>query len=80
MDHPFVVGSTYANGLGEYTVQQIRPPHMRVRYANGEEATLELALQARIWARLCAEAEEAAAPKPTRRPARRRRSGSTSKQ
>ena len=52
MEHPFIVGSTYANNLGEYTVLEITPPSMRVEYANGREQTVTIEVQTRIWARL----------------------------
>lgn len=52
MRHPFIVGSTYGNNLGEYTVVEISPPNMRVRYADGREQTVTIAVQARIWRRL----------------------------
>jgi hypothetical protein len=63
MSHPFSVNSTYANNLGEYTVLEIKPPNMRIRYADGREQTVSIALQTRIWRRLQAPPP----PPPTKR-------------
>lgn len=52
MNHPFTVNATYANNLGEYTVLEINPPDMRIRYTDGREQTVSIVIQARIWRRL----------------------------
>lgn len=61
MKHPFTVGSTYANERGRYTVIEITPPHMRIRYEDGREQKVKLGIQARIWSRRQWESSEAAA-------------------
>ena len=54
----FEVNGRYANRKGEYTVLEIDPPKMRVRYTeDGSEAELKIDLQARIWENIAAEYE-----------------------
>jgi len=53
----FEVNGIYANRKGEYTVLAIDPPMMHVRYADGTEADLKIALQERIWENIAAEYE-----------------------
>lgn len=67
----FEVNGTYANRKGEYTVIEISPPKMRVRYTeDGSEAELKIDLQARIWENIAAEYEAKEASR-TARAARR---------
>jgi hypothetical protein len=54
---PFEVNGTYANRIGQYTVLAINPPKMTVRYEDGSEAELNMAIQARIWENIEAEME-----------------------
>jgi len=51
MDHEFHVGETCRNRFGQYTVLEIRPPKMRIRYENGAEQMVDIAVQASIWER-----------------------------
>ena len=63
----FEVNGTYANRKGEYTVLEINPPKMRVRYTeDGSEAELKIELQARIWENIAAEYEAKAASRSAR--------------
>jgi hypothetical protein len=63
----FEVNGTYANRKGEYTVLEIDPPKMRVRYTeDGSEAELKIELQARIWENIAAEYEARAASRSAR--------------
>lgn len=63
----FEVNGTYANRKGEYTVLDINPPKMRVRYTDdGTEAELKIDLQARIWENIAAEYEAKAASRNAR--------------
>jgi hypothetical protein len=63
----FEVNGTYANRKGEYTVLEIDPPIMRVRYTeDGSEAELKIELQARIWENIAAEYEAKAASRSAR--------------
>lgn len=59
----FEVNGVYANRKGEYTVLEINPPKMRVRYKDGSEADLKIDLQERIWVNIAAEFEAAQAKK-----------------
>jgi hypothetical protein len=54
---PFEVNGTYANRIGQYTVLAVNPPKMKVRYEDGSEAELNMAIQARIWENIEAEME-----------------------
>jgi hypothetical protein len=54
---PFEVKGTYANRIGQYTVLAINPPKMTVRYEDGSEAELNMAIQERIWENIEAEME-----------------------
>lgn len=67
----FEVNETYANRKGKYTVLEVDPPKMRVRYEDGTEAELNVAIQARIWENIQSEEEAREAA----RSARRRRRG-----
>lgn len=51
MSHPFEVGKTYRNRVGEYVVQSIEGEQMTIRYVSGATGTLEtsVAIQTRIW-------------------------------
>jgi len=80
--HPFEVGKQYRNEHGAYTVVRIDAPDMVIRYANGHTLDSPIALQARIWERICEEEALAAAEKSARasargrsRPSRRTRLG-----
>lgn len=53
----FEVNETYANRKGKYTVLEVDPPKMRVRYEDGTEAELNVAIQARIWENIQSEEE-----------------------
>ena len=64
----FEVNGVYANRKGEYTVLDITPPKMHVRYKDGTEADLKIELQERIWANIAAEFEAKAAKEKARRP------------
>ncbi len=67
----FEVNQTYANRKGKYTVLEVNPPKMRVRYEDGTEAELNVEIQTRIWENIQSE-EEA---RVVARTARRRRRG-----
>ncbi|MFO7538370.1 MAG: EVE domain-containing protein [Chloroflexota bacterium] len=54
---PFEVNGTYANRIGQYKVLALNPPKMTVRYQDGSEAELNIAIQARIWENIEAEME-----------------------
>lgn len=45
----FEVDGIYANRIGRYTVLEVNPPKMRVRYDDGSEAELRISVQERIW-------------------------------
>lgn len=45
----FEVNGVYANRKGMYTIISVDPPKMTVRYEDGTTATLNMAIQARIW-------------------------------
>jgi len=63
----FEVNGTYANRKGEYTVLEINPPKMRVRFTeDGSEAELRIEVQARIWENIAAEYEARAASRSAR--------------
>jgi hypothetical protein len=49
MSHPFEVGKTYRNRVGEYVVQAIEGEWMRLRYTNGKTLDTRVSIQARIW-------------------------------
>lgn len=53
----FEVGGTYTNRVGTYKVLEVGPQKMKVRYENGEEAELRIAIQERIWVNIQAEME-----------------------
>lgn len=57
MKHPFEVGNTYRNELGEYEVVSIKEPDMVIRYSDGGEREAEIAFQRRVWERIQDEEE-----------------------
>ena len=61
MDHPFEVGKTYRNRYGRYQVLSIDGPKMRVRYEDGREINLTIAIQTQILEGIELQAQQ---PKP----------------
>lgn len=61
----FVLGCSYQNDNGSYTVLSIEPPLMRVRYQTGELALLNISIQERIQQRLVAQSAPSPAPNPS---------------
>jgi hypothetical protein len=53
----FEVNGNYRNRVGDYTVLSLDGSKMKVRYADGSEAELNIAIQARIWENIVAEQE-----------------------
>lgn len=53
----FEVNGVYANRKGKYTVLELMPPKMKVRYEDGTEAELKIDVQARIWDNISVEFE-----------------------
>ncbi len=49
MPHPFEVGKTYRNRVGEYVVLSLDDDQMKIRYVNGGTLTTSAIMQARIW-------------------------------
>jgi hypothetical protein len=49
MSHPFIVGKTYRNRVGEYVVQDIEGGRMTIRYSDGRTLATSVQIQARIW-------------------------------
>lgn len=49
MSHPFEVGKTYRNRVGEYVVQSIEGDQITIRYASGGTLVTSARIQARIW-------------------------------
>lgn len=49
MLHPFQVGKTYRNRIGEYVVQEIEGDEMTIRYTSGNTLRTRVSVQARIW-------------------------------
>jgi hypothetical protein len=49
MPHPFEVGKTYRNRVGEYVVLSIDGSQMKIRYVSGGTLLTDVNLQARIW-------------------------------
>ena len=49
MSHPFEVGKTYRNRIGEYVVQEIEGDRMTIRYEDGRTLATTVRIQARIW-------------------------------
>jgi hypothetical protein len=75
MDHQFEVGKTYRNCYGRYQVLSIDDPKMRVRYEDGREINLTIAIQVQILAGIQdAESAQSAVSKRSRR-----KSGSSTK-
>jgi hypothetical protein len=56
MTHPFEVGKTYRNRIGEYEVVSLDGPRMVIRYTNGSLLRTRVDLQARIWQNIQMEA------------------------
>ncbi len=72
MEHIFEVGKEYRNRNGRYEVLEIGETKMRVRYEDGQEVNLTLAIQAQIWAGiLLNEKSEEAKPKRRKAPKKR---------
>lgn len=61
MDHKFEVGKEYSNRNGRYQVLSIEEPKMRIRYEDGREDNVTIAIQARIWQAIRDETQQ---PKP----------------
>lgn len=57
----FEVNGVYRNRVGQYEVLAINGPKMKVRYEDGNEAELNVNIQARIWENILAEQEARAA-------------------
>lgn len=72
----FEVGGEYVNRKGKYTVLDINPPKMTVRYEDGTTAEVNIAIQARIWENILVEQEAEAA----RRSAKSSRGGTSKTQ
>lgn len=53
----FEVNGTYVNRKGKYTVLSMGPDRMKVRYEDGSEAELRIAVQERIWENIRADVE-----------------------
>lgn len=51
----FEVNETYANRKGNYKVKEINGPKMAVEYEDGSTATLNMAIQYRIWENIVVE-------------------------
>jgi hypothetical protein len=49
MSHPFEVGKTYRNRVGEYVVEDIEGDRMKIRYVGGGTLLTDVNIQARIW-------------------------------
>lgn len=49
MTHPFEVGKSYRNRVGEYVVQAIDGDRMMIRYVGGGTLDTSVAIQTRIW-------------------------------
>jgi hypothetical protein len=62
----FVVGGSYANRIGKYTVLAITGPRMTVRYDTGATAELNMDIQRRIWENIVAEEEARSASRAAR--------------
>ena len=58
MDHPFKVGVEYRNRNGRYQVLAIEEPKMLIRYEDGREDIVTIAIQARIWDTIQFEAQQ----------------------
>lgn len=53
----FELNGNYRNRVGDYTVLSLDGSKMKVRYTDGAEADLNVAIQARIWENIVAEQE-----------------------
>ncbi|HUS13887.1 MAG TPA: hypothetical protein VM536_02610 [Chloroflexia bacterium] len=67
----FTRGQEYTNRRGTFTVLDLHPPTMRVRYTDGQEETLDIVIQLRIQRNM-------ALPPRTPEPPPRRKTGPTS--
>lgn len=63
----FEVNGVYANRKGRYTVIEMNPPKMQVRYDDGSVAELKIDVQARIWENISADFEAREASRQARR-------------
>ncbi len=64
----FEVNGNYANRKGNYTVLSLDGDKMSVRYDDGSEAKLKIALQERIWVNIAVERQAQAAKEAANRP------------
>ncbi len=64
----FEVNEKYANRKGNYTVISLDGDKMTVRYDDGSEAQLKIALQERIWVNIAVERQAQAAKEAANRP------------
>jgi len=71
----FEVNESYANRKGKYTVLEVNPPKMLVRYEDGTEAELNVDIQTRIWENMQSEEQARSAARSARR--RRRDDGAS---
>ena len=53
----FELNGEYINRRGKYTVIEMYPPKMKVRFEDGEEVELNIRIQKRIWQNILAERE-----------------------
>ncbi len=53
----FEINGEYVNRKGKYTVLDMNPPKMTVRYEDGSTAELNIGIQARIWENILVERE-----------------------
>jgi len=51
-DHPFEVGGRYRNEKGDYEVLAVESERMQIRFDDGTEQSVKIAIQARIWERM----------------------------
>lgn len=79
MKHPFTVGETYRNELGEYEVVSINDPNMVIRYRDGGEREAEIAFQRRVWERIQDEEETAREAEQRKVKSKTKRRSSTAK-
>ena len=66
-DTSFLIGGRYRNRIGEYEVLDIQGNHLRVRYDDGREDTLDARIQARIIENMRLETQRIS-PYPSERP------------
>ncbi|HNS52173.1 MAG TPA: hypothetical protein PKO09_13440 [Anaerolineae bacterium] len=58
MPHPFEVGKTFRNRIGEYTVVSIDGNRMKIRYVSGGTLVTDVNIQGRIWENIQLEEEQ----------------------